>query len=97
MATVQGACALRLDGPTGFISGGRADFVLLDPEAAWSAPYDWTAEPYAAIVYSMGPENVFATIVDGVVRYRAGDPTVGGLKPTAPELRAAVRKLRSRM
>ncbi len=97
MATVHGACALRLAGPTGFVSGGRADFVLLDPEAGWSAPYDWTAEPYAAIVYSMGPENVFATIVDGVVRYRAGDPTVGGLKPSSGEVRKAVAKMRSRM
>ena len=45
----------------------------------------------------MGRENVYATIVDGVVRHRAGDPTVGGLKPSAVEVRGAVEKLKSRM
>jgi len=45
----------------------------------------------------MGRENVAATVVDGVVRYRREDPTVGGLKPSAEEIREAVRALRSRM
>jgi len=45
----------------------------------------------------MDRANVFATIVDGVVRYRAGDATVGGLKPRPDEIRAAVRSLKSRM
>ena len=97
MATWHGARALRLGGPEGLAAGGHADFVLLDPEAAWALPDEWSAEPYGAIVHSMGPANVFATVVAGVVRYRAGDPTVGGLKPGAEEVRAAVRSLRSRM
>jgi hypothetical protein len=48
-------------------------------------PDGWSDEPYGAVVYSMSPANVFATVVDGVVRYRAGDATVGGLKPSAEE------------
>jgi len=97
MATWEGARALSLPGTPALAPGGRADFVLLDPEASYAMPTEWADEPYAAIVYAMGPPNVFATIVDGVVRYRAGDPTVGGLKPTAAEVREAVKKLKSRM
>jgi cytosine/adenosine deaminase-related metal-dependent hydrolase len=97
MATGNGSRALALPGPSGLVAEARADFTLLDPEAGWALPSDWTAEPYAAIVYSMGPENVFATIVDGVVRYRSSDPTVGGLKPSPAEVWEAVRELRSRM
>jgi cytosine/adenosine deaminase-related metal-dependent hydrolase len=97
MATAQGAAALGLEGPEGFTDGARADFVILDPESGWSLPDDWTAEPYGAIVYSMGPENVAATVVDGVVRYRREDPTVGGLRPEPREIRSSVRSLRTRM
>lgn len=97
MATVNGARALDLPGARGLTPGGRADLTILDPEAGWSLPEDWSERPYAAIVYSMSRENVFATIVDGVARYRAGDPTVGGLKPKPAEIRDAVKKLRSRM
>jgi 5-methylthioadenosine/S-adenosylhomocysteine deaminase len=97
MATAQGAAALGLAGPEGFTAGARADFVILDPESGWSLPDDWSAEPYRAIVYSMGRESVTATVVDGVVRYRREDPSVGGLKPAPPEIREAVRSLRARM
>ena len=97
MATVQGAAALGLAGPEGFTAGARADFVILDPDAGWSLPDDWSAELYGAIVYSMGRENVTATVVDGVVRYRREDPSVGGLKPAPAEIRDAVRSLRARM
>jgi 5-methylthioadenosine/S-adenosylhomocysteine deaminase len=97
MATWEGALALGLPGEEGLVPGGRADLALLDPEAGWSLPTEWSEEPYAAIVYSMGRENVFATVVDGVVRYRAGDPTVMGLKPSPTEIREAVKKLKSRM
>ena len=75
----------------------RINLALLDPEAGWSLPTEWSEEPYGAIVYSMGRENVFATVVDGIVRYRASDPTVMGLKPAAAEIRDAVKKLKSRM
>ena len=97
MATWEGAAALGLDGPEGFVPGARADVALLDPESGWSLPDDWSEEPYGAIVYSMGTENVAATVVDGVVRYRAGDATVGGTKPTAVEVRHAVEAMRKRM
>jgi 5-methylthioadenosine/S-adenosylhomocysteine deaminase len=97
MATAEGAAALDLGGPAGFETGARADFVILDPETGWSLPDDWSAEPYGAIVYSMGRENVAATVVDGVVRYRREDATVGGLKPEPAEIRGAARTLRERI
>ncbi len=97
MATSQGAAALHLGGPEGFAAGARADFVILDPEAGWAMPHDWSPEPYGAIVYSMGRENVSATVVDGIVRYRRADPSVAGLKPEPAEVREAVRSLRTRM
>jgi len=97
MATWEGSRALGLTGEEGLRPGGRADIAILDPEAGWALPNDWSREPYGTIVYSMGRENVFATVVDGVVRYRAGDPTVAGLKPSAQEVRNAVERLRKRM
>ena len=97
MATAQGAAALHLRGPEGFAAGARADFVILDPEAGWALPHDWSPEPYGAIVYSMGRENVSATVVDGIVRYRREDPSVAGLKPSPEEIGTTVRALRSRM
>ena len=97
MATWGGGRALHLPGPEGLLPGARADLAILDPEAGWSLPDDWSDEPYGAVVYSMGPANVFATVVDGIIRYRAGDATVGGLKPTPEEIRAAVVSLKSRM
>ncbi|HEV8118662.1 MAG TPA: amidohydrolase family protein [Thermoanaerobaculia bacterium] len=97
MATWHGARALRLEGPEGLVPGARADFVILDPEAGWSLPDEWSKEPYGVIVHSMSRANVLATVIAGVVRYRADDPTVGGLKPQPSEVREAVRSLRSRM
>jgi cytosine/adenosine deaminase-related metal-dependent hydrolase len=97
MATSQGAAALSLGGPEGFAAGARADFAILDPEAGWALPADWSPEPWGAIVYAMGRENVSETVVDGIVRYRRGDPSVAGLKPEPDEVREAVRSLRTRM
>ncbi len=97
MATWEGATALDLPGANGLAPGGRADLVVLDPDAAWAAPHEWSPEPFGAIVYSMGPGNVVATVVDGVVRHRGSDPTVMGLKPRPDQIKDAVKKLRSRM
>jgi 5-methylthioadenosine/S-adenosylhomocysteine deaminase len=97
MATWDGGRALHLPGPEGLLPGARADLAILDPEAGWSLPDGWSDEPYGAIVYSMSPANVFATVVDGVVCYRAGDATVNGLKPSPEQIRAAVVSLKSRM
>ncbi|HSS44634.1 MAG TPA: amidohydrolase family protein, partial [Thermoanaerobaculia bacterium] len=97
MATWEGSRVLHLAGEEGLVPGGRADLAILDPEAGWSLPEGWSEDPYGTIVYSMGRENVFATVVDGVVRYRASDPSVGGLKPRPDEIRAAVDSLRSRI
>lgn len=96
MAAIDGAAALGLPGPEGFAAGARADLVVLDPEAGWSMPDDWTPAPHGPVVFSMGRENVAATVVDGIVRYRREDPSVGGLRPSAEEVREAARALRSR-
>lgn len=97
LATWEGGRALDLPGLEGLAPGGRADFVILDPEAGWALPESRSGEPYGAIVHAMGPENVSATVVDGVLRYRASDPSVGGLRPSAAEVRAAAAALRGRM
>ncbi len=97
MATWEGASALRLPGSNGLAAGSRADLAVLDPDAGWAGPSDWSAEPYGAIVYAMSSQNVLATVVDGVVRHRASDPTVMGVKPPPSEIREAVKKLKSRM
>jgi cytosine/adenosine deaminase-related metal-dependent hydrolase len=68
MMTWDGAKALGLAGEEGLVAGAPADFAILDPEAGWSMPVEWAEEPYGAIVYSMGRDNVAATVVDGVVR-----------------------------
>jgi 5-methylthioadenosine/S-adenosylhomocysteine deaminase len=96
MATWDGAAALGLRGPEGIVPGARADFVALDPSAGWSLPHEWSREPHGAVVYSMGRENVAATIVDGVVCYRRGDDGMSGLKPSAEEVRNATLRLRIR-
>jgi 5-methylthioadenosine/S-adenosylhomocysteine deaminase len=95
--TWEGSRALGLPGPEGLVPGGRADLVILDPEVEWALPDGWSEDPYGGIVYSMSRGNVWATVVDGRVRYRAGDATVSGLKPRPDEIRAAVESLRSRM
>jgi cytosine/adenosine deaminase-related metal-dependent hydrolase len=97
MATVEGAAALHLGGEPGLQPGSLCDLAILDPEAGWALPDAWSEEPYSAIVHAMGRENVYATVVDGVVRYKAGDLSVGGLKPFAAEVRAAAAKLKTRM
>jgi cytosine/adenosine deaminase-related metal-dependent hydrolase len=97
MATWDGRAALGLEGPEGLVAGATADLVILDPEAGWSLPDDWSREPWGTVVFSMGRENVAATIVDGVVRYRREDPMIGGLRPSPEEIREAVKALRSRM
>jgi cytosine/adenosine deaminase-related metal-dependent hydrolase len=97
MATWDGRTALGFEGPQSLVEGASADLVLLDPEVGWTLPDDWSSDPSSAIVFSMGRENVVATVVDGVVRYRREDPTLGGLKPSPEEIREAVKALRSRM
>jgi cytosine/adenosine deaminase-related metal-dependent hydrolase len=97
MATWDGRAALGFEEPESLVAGATADLVLLDPEGGWSLPDDWSSDPWGAIVFSMGRENVAATVVDGVLRYRREDPSVGGLKPPVHEIREAVRQLRSRM
>jgi 5-methylthioadenosine/S-adenosylhomocysteine deaminase len=93
MATKDGAAALGI--PAGTLEAGRrADFVLLDPDSGFASPTAWRDDPYGPIVYSMDRSHVVATYVEGVLRYRRGEPFA--LKPTAEEINAAVAALERR-
>ena len=93
MATADGAAALGI--PAGTLeTGRRADFVLLDPGSGFASPTAWRDDPYGPIVYSMDRSHVVATYVEGVLRYRRGEPFP--LKPTAEEIDAAVTALKRR-
>ena len=88
MATADGAAALDI--PAGTLeTGRRADFVLLDPGSGFLEPTSWRDDPYGPIVYSMDRSHVAATYVDGVLRYRRGEPLP--LKPGTAEI-AAITK-----
>jgi 5-methylthioadenosine/S-adenosylhomocysteine deaminase len=93
MATAEGAAALGL--PTGTLEPGRrADFVLLDPGAAFAEPMAWRDDPYGPIVYSMDRSHVVATFVEGIPRYVRGEPFP--LKPATAEIGSAVAALKRR-
>ncbi len=93
MATAEGAAALSL--PTGTLERGRrADLVLLDPGSGFAEPTTWRDDPYGPIVYSMDRSHVVATFVDGISRYRRGEPFP--LKPSSAEIGAAVAALTRR-
>jgi cytosine/adenosine deaminase-related metal-dependent hydrolase len=74
--------------------GRRADFVLLDPGAAFAEPMAWRDDPYGPIVYSMDRSHVVATFVEGIRRYLRGEPFP--LKPAAAEIGSAVAALKRR-
>ena len=93
MATADGAAALGL--PAGTLeTGRRADFVLLDPASGFASPTAWRDDPYGPIVYSMDRSHVFATYVEGTLRYKRGDPFP--FKPTPEEIDASVAALKRR-
>ena len=93
MATADGAAALGI--PAGTLeTGRRADFVLLDPASGFAAPTLWRDDPYGPIVYSMDRSHVVGTWVDGVLRYRRGEPFP--LKPAPDEIAASVTALKER-
>ncbi len=76
MATRNGAKALGLEHTVGSLEvGKKADMVVLTVDNIWD-PVDASANPYSAIVYSAGPENVESVMIDGIWRYR-GREVVG--------------------
>lgn len=91
MATVDGAAALGLDAGT-IAVGKKADFVLLDPDAGFTAPTGWREDPYGPIVYSFDRGNVVGTWVDGVLRYHRASSFA--LAPTPAEVARAVETLK---
>jgi len=63
LATADGAAALGLSAELGTVEAGkRADLQVLDPLRLHSVPF---GDPAAAIVYSMGRDNVRHVFVDG--------------------------------
>ena len=78
-ATIQGARALGLGGETGSIEPGkRADLIVVSTDSAHMQPiYD----PYAALAYGAGREDVRHVIA-------GGEPIVAGGRPVCVELAA---------
>ncbi len=70
LATVNGARALHWDTTVGSLEVGKAaDLTLIDLERVRSTPYP---DPVSALVYSTGPEQVQATMVQGKWVYQTG-------------------------
>lgn len=72
MATLGGARALGQENDLGSLEPGKkADLVLLNPQTLNMTPRIGR-DPVSQIVYQATPENVEATMVDGVFLYRNG-------------------------
>lgn len=70
MATRNGARALGLDAEIGSVEvGKRADLILLDASSSRLAT---APDPFSAVVYAGGPEDVRLTMVDGAILVRDG-------------------------
>ncbi len=71
MATIDGARALGLDGEIGSLEPGkRADVIVVNLETVHSSPTD--SKVTSALVYSSGPSDISAAIIDGEVVMRDG-------------------------
>src|SRR6266542_79556 len=71
MATIDGARALGLDGEIGSLEmGKRADAIVVNLENLHSGPTD--SKVTSALVYSSGPSDISAAIIDGEVVMRDG-------------------------
>ncbi|MEK7730156.1 MAG: 5'-deoxyadenosine deaminase [candidate division KSB1 bacterium] len=73
MATIIGAVCLGWDNEIGSLEAGKkADLILLKRGAIHAAPGN-EAELYGQIVYAMQARDVYLTMVEGRVCYRAGE------------------------
>lgn len=73
MATIIGASCLGWENEIGSLEAGKkADMILLKLGQRHSAP-DHEEELYGQIVYAMQARDVYLTMVDGRVCYRAGE------------------------
>jgi cytosine/adenosine deaminase-related metal-dependent hydrolase len=67
LATIDAACALRLDDRVGTLTPGkRADLAVV---SLAGSPYHPVEDPAAAVVFGGSPDRVLETIVDGNTRY----------------------------
>ncbi len=97
MATIDGAKALGLENEIGSIEPGKkADLVVLDLNNVWD-PSDSSENPYSAIVYSAGPENVDSVMVDGEWLYRKKEFLRLDKEKIVLEARAQLSRLLGRM
>lgn len=91
MATIEGARALGLDHAIGSIEvGKRADLVVLDPRDPACVPQ---ADPWGAVVYSMGSRHVRHVLAGGEFRVRDGRLAGVDVVEVVEEGRAASRAL----
>ncbi len=73
MATIIGAACLGLENEIGSLEAGKkADLVLLQRGRLHAAPHS-EEEIYAQIVYAMQARDVYLTMVEGRMCYRAGE------------------------
>jgi cytosine/adenosine deaminase-related metal-dependent hydrolase len=94
MATREGARAIGLEAEIGSIEPGKkADLVVVRADGLHQTPHD---DPYALLVYATRADDVLATVVDGQVVSRRGDPTWADRQDVVHEAREARRALLAR-
>jgi 5-methylthioadenosine/S-adenosylhomocysteine deaminase len=70
MATLDGACVLKIDHRVGSLTPGKqADVIAVDLSHSWQVP---TQNPYGALVHTSNQEDVLMTMVAGRVLYDRG-------------------------
>jgi 5-methylthioadenosine/S-adenosylhomocysteine deaminase len=94
MATRDGARALGLGTATGSLEAGKkADVIVVGTTGMHQAP---SHDPYATLVFSSRPEDVRATLVDGVVVARGGQVTWSDRQELLARATLAATSLRAR-
>ncbi len=97
MATIIGAACLGWDNEIGSLEvGKKADVILLKRAQLHSTPGN-LAELYAQIVYAVQARDVYLTMVDGLICYRAGEVLGVDHEQTAAHAEEALRQLLQRV
>lgn len=96
MATIIGAACLSWENEIGSLEvGKKADLVLLKRAQLHAAPFN-EEELYGQIVYAMQARDVYLTMVNGRVCYRAGEVLNVDHEQTAAHANEAMRQLLQR-
>ena len=94
MATRDGAKALGLGSTIGSLEAGKkADVIVVGTGAMHQAP---PHDPYSTLVFASRPDDVRATLIDGVVVARGGQVTWADRQEVLARAALAARGLRAR-